>query len=90
MRRPLVAGNWKMHGSRAMASALVAEIASALPAGADVAVLPPFPYVAALVERDTALGRRLEGMLRSAQKSASGDDAVALDVAIDLVASLME
>lgn len=51
MRRKLVAGNWKMHGSREMASALVAEVASSLPAGADVAVLPPFPYVAALAER---------------------------------------
>ncbi|HKE47109.1 MAG TPA: triose-phosphate isomerase [Rhodanobacteraceae bacterium] len=49
MRRPLVAGNWKMHGSRAMASALVAEVAAALPARADVAVLPPFPYIAALI-----------------------------------------
>src|SRR5689334_12168013 len=51
MRRQLVAGNWKMHGSRAMAAALVAEVAASLPAGADVAVLPPFPYVAALIER---------------------------------------
>jgi len=51
MRRQLVAGNWKMHGSREMASALVAEVAASLPAGADVAVLPPFPYVAALIER---------------------------------------
>jgi triosephosphate isomerase len=51
MRRPLVAGNWKMHGSRTMASALVAEVAAALPAHADVAVLPPFPYLAELIER---------------------------------------
>ena len=51
MRRPLVAGNWKMHGSRAMASALVSEVAAALPANADVAVLPPFPFIAALIER---------------------------------------
>jgi triosephosphate isomerase len=51
MRRQLVAGNWKMHGSREMAAALVAEVAASLPAGADVAVLPPFPYIAALVER---------------------------------------
>lgn len=54
MRRRLVAGNWKMHGSREMAGALVAEIVAALPAGADVAVLPPFPYVAALIERHSA------------------------------------
>jgi triosephosphate isomerase len=40
-----------MHGSREMASALVAEVAASLPAGADVAVLPPFPYVAALAAR---------------------------------------
>jgi len=51
MRRPLVAGNWKMHGSREMAAQLVADVASALPENADVAVLPPFPYIAALAER---------------------------------------
>jgi triosephosphate isomerase (TIM) len=54
MRRPLVAGNWKMHGSRAMAAALVADVVAALPANADVAVLPPFPYIAALIERHAA------------------------------------
>jgi triosephosphate isomerase len=51
MRRPLVAGNWKMHGTRASAEALVAAVAAKLPASADVAVLPPFPYVAGLIER---------------------------------------
>jgi triosephosphate isomerase len=51
MRRLLVAGNWKMHGSRAMADALVGSIAAALPAHADVAVLPPLPYLAELVTR---------------------------------------
>ena len=54
MRRQLVAGNWKMHGSREMASALVAEVAASLPAGADVAVLPPFPYLADLIGRHGA------------------------------------
>ena len=49
MRRPLVAGNWKMHGSRAMAHELVGAVASALPAAADVAVIPPFPYIEGLV-----------------------------------------
>ena len=51
MRRALVAGNWKMHGAREMAAALVADVAAALPSGADAAVLPPFPYIAALIER---------------------------------------
>jgi triosephosphate isomerase len=54
MRRPLVAGNWKMHGSRTMAEDLVAAVAASLPANADVAVLPPFPYIAALVEQHAA------------------------------------
>ena len=29
MRKKLVAGNWKMHGSRSMAQALVAELSAA-------------------------------------------------------------
>jgi triosephosphate isomerase len=37
-----------MHGSRAMAGELVAAIAAGLPAGVEVGVLPPFPYLAEL------------------------------------------
>ncbi|MDZ7668971.1 MAG: triose-phosphate isomerase [Gammaproteobacteria bacterium] len=51
MRKPLIAGNWKMHGS----SAFVADYAAALTApGADVELLllPPAPY---LRELQTAL-----------------------------------
>ncbi|MBN8482179.1 MAG: triose-phosphate isomerase [Xanthomonadales bacterium] len=48
MRRKLVAGNWKMHGSRAMASELVAALAGAGGVAVEVAVLPPFPYLAEL------------------------------------------
>lgn len=51
MRRALVAGNWKMHGSRAMAARLVADVEASAPAEVDVAVLPPFPYIAALAEQ---------------------------------------
>ena len=49
MRRPFVAGNWKMHGSRAMANALVGRIAAAPSALAEIVVLPPFPYIDGLV-----------------------------------------
>lgn len=57
MRKKLVAGNWKMHGSRSMAAALVGEIAAAKPVSIDVAVFPPFPYLAALASqhRDSGL-----------------------------------
>ncbi len=51
MRRKIVAGNWKLHGSRAFATALVAELATGLPlAGVEVVVLPPMPYLGDLIE----------------------------------------
>lgn len=47
MRRPLVAGNWKMHGSRATVRALTTAIRDGLgdDQGADVLVLPPAVYI---------------------------------------------
>ncbi|MEQ1511428.1 MAG: triose-phosphate isomerase [Lysobacteraceae bacterium] len=52
MRRKIVAGNWKLHGSKAFATELVTAIAAGLPAaGVDVVVLPPLPYLGELVER---------------------------------------
>jgi triosephosphate isomerase len=55
-RRPLVAGNWKMHGSRAEADALVAGLLERGAGGgvAEALVCPPYPYLA-------RVGRRLEG-----------------------------
>jgi triosephosphate isomerase len=50
LRKPLVAGNWKMHGSRAEAVRLVegilASSAVAVAAAAEVVVCPPFVYLA--------------------------------------------
>ena len=50
MRRPLIAGNWKMNLDRAEAVALATAIAerSAAVAGADIAVFPPSVYVDAV------------------------------------------
>lgn len=51
MRRKIVAGNWKLHGTRAFATDLVGAIASGLAAGGpDVVVLPPLPYLGELIE----------------------------------------
>lgn len=54
MRKPLIAGNWKMNGTRANAGALARAIHDGAPsAGVEVAVLPPFvhlPDVAAICE----------------------------------------
>jgi triosephosphate isomerase len=45
MRRKLVVGNWKMHGSHAANAELLAGVLAARPFMADVAVCAPFPYL---------------------------------------------
>jgi triosephosphate isomerase len=55
MRRPLVAGNWKMHGSRTENARLVDELVQASePAGTEVLVCPPCVYL-------WEIGRQLKG-----------------------------
>ncbi len=56
MRRPLVAGNWKMHGSGAEAGRLIGELIAINAGGglAEVVVCPPFVYLA-------EAGQRLRG-----------------------------
>ncbi len=51
MRRKIVAGNWKLHGDRAFAHALMNEIVAGLPLSTvDVLILPPLPYLGELIE----------------------------------------
>ena len=62
MRRPLVAGNWKMHGSRSENAQLIEGLLMGLPAQSvpEVVVCPPFPYLwevgRQLKASDVALG----------------------------------
>ena len=50
MRRPLVAGNWKMHGTRASIVALLANLAEqALTSDIDVAVFPGLIHLQAVI-----------------------------------------
>ena len=52
MRRRIVAGNWKLHGSREFAAALVGQIAAQAPLpGVELVILPPLPYLGGLAER---------------------------------------
>ncbi len=48
MRRPVVAGNWKMHGSRSANEALLAELERRLEPEwpIDIVVFPPYVYLA--------------------------------------------
>jgi triosephosphate isomerase len=52
MRKPFIAGNWKMHNTIGEAVALVESLQTALAnvKGCDVAVCPPFPALAAVRE----------------------------------------
>src|ERR1700736_504498 len=47
MRRPMVAGNWKMHGSRAANEALLAELERSLKPEwpIDIVIFPPYVYL---------------------------------------------
>ncbi|MHB9785405.1 triose-phosphate isomerase [Stenotrophomonas maltophilia] len=57
MRRKIVAGNWKLHGSRQFANELLGQVAAGLPlGGVDVVILPPLPYLGELVEEFGATG----------------------------------
>jgi triosephosphate isomerase len=58
MRRPLVAGNWKLNGSRAANAELIRRLCAGLPqpSDCDVMVCPPFVYLAEIV---TAVAGRL-------------------------------
>ena len=48
MRTKLVAANWKMHGSMAMARPLLNAISARKVIGVEVVIAPPTPYLAAL------------------------------------------
>lgn len=73
MRRPLVAGNWKMNGSRAGIKGLLAGMlagARQIP-GVDIAVCPPFVYLAD-VEAALAGGSVAWGGQNLCQEAADG------------------
>ncbi|MEG1343728.1 MAG: triose-phosphate isomerase, partial [Pseudomonas sp.] len=51
MRRPMVAGNWKMHGTRASVAELIKDLSNqALPSGVEVAVFPPSLYINQVID----------------------------------------
>jgi triosephosphate isomerase len=48
--RPLIAGNWKMHGTLAAARELAAGVTAGSAPAADLLVCPPFPHLSAVAE----------------------------------------
>jgi triosephosphate isomerase len=77
MRKPLVAGNWKMHGSRADNATLLRALLDRLPpqAAAEVMVCPPFVYLQEtsrfLKDSDVALGA--QSLCAEAQGAFTGE-----------------
>lgn len=86
MRRKIVAGNWKMNGSKDLVQQLVGVIcdhAGSLDAGAEVVIIPPAPYIP-LVQQQ-ADGKLAIGVQNVSQwQSGAYTGEVSADMARDL------
>jgi triosephosphate isomerase (TIM) len=56
MRKKIVAGNWKLNGSRAFNQALLNTLAPALSASVTTVILPPLPFLDGLIRDYSAKG----------------------------------
>jgi triosephosphate isomerase len=82
MRRPIVAGNWKMHGSRAENARLIEELLAGAPTQpkATCVVCPPFVYLqeAARLLRDSALSLGAQDVSADAHGAFTGEVSAAM------------
>ena len=83
MRRPIVAGNWKMHGTRSENARLIDEIISrypADPAGAECIVCPPYVYLQDVgrLLRDSAVRLGAQDVCADAQGAFTGEVSAAM------------
>ena len=81
-RTRLVAGNWKMHGSRASNNALLEALLSGAGrlSGAECAVCPPFPYLQQVSDRlrGTPLAWGAQDLSEHAQGAYTGEVSAAM------------
>lgn len=82
MRRPFIAGNWKMNMDRAGAVALAEGVAQGVAgsAGVDVAVCPPFVYLDAVAKAlaGSAVGLGAQNMYHEAKGAFTGEISAAM------------
>jgi triosephosphate isomerase (TIM) len=82
MRRPIVAGNWKMHGSRSETAGLIEELLGAAPAKPTAAcvICPPFVYLheAARLLRDSILSLGAQDVCAEAHGAFTGEVSAAM------------
>jgi triosephosphate isomerase len=86
MRRPLIAGNWKMNLDRAAGTALAADVVAGCAgrAGVDVVLCPPFVYLSAVADalKGSAIGLGAQDLYHEASGAFTGEvsPAMLLDV----------
>src|SRR6516162_9659907 len=91
MRRPIVAGNWKMHGSRAETAALIEELLARGPEApaATCVICPPFVYLyeACRLLRDSAFSLGAQDVCADTHGAFTGEVSAAMlkDVGCDYV-----
>ena len=82
MRQPLVAGNWKMHGSRAENASLVSGLLDLLHPGkrAEILVCPPFPYLleTGRLLKDSGVALGAQSVCAEAQGAFTGEVSAAM------------
>jgi len=84
MRQPLVAGNWKMHGSRASVEALLGGLVGAAPEkGVDIAVCPTYIHLAQALELCAGSAVAVGAQDCSHMKSGAYTGEVAADMLVD-------
>lgn len=85
MRRKIVAGNWKLHGDRKFALALLDAVAAApAPAGVEVLILPPLPYIGELVGRYAGRGLQFGAQDVSANEKGAYTGEVSAAMLVDV------
>lgn len=85
MRRRIVAGNWKLHGDRTFAAALLDGIVGAAwPSGVEPVVLPPLPYLGELVARYDSKGLRFGAQDVSANEGGAYTGEVSAAMLVDV------
>jgi triosephosphate isomerase len=82
MRRPIVAGNWKMHGSRSENARLIEELLAGFPGKptATCVICPPFVYLqeAARLLRGSALSLGAQDVCADTQGAFTGEVSAAM------------
>ena len=73
-RQAIVAGNWKLHGDRAFAHALLdALVAQPAPASVELVILPPLPYLGELAEHYHTLSFGAQDVSANTQGAYTGE-----------------